>query len=102
MEHMAEKLTLLRSGNVSLRWLLLQSSGTQRKLKAAVANARPQGNELLTLMLGIAELEHEVRELIPVTAVACKCFTPAMQSNWQYSKGEPLAGMASGQMSKYI
>lgn len=57
---MTDILSILRNGNVSLRWLFLQSSGVQKKLRAAVVSAMPKGNELLTLLLVIAQLEHKV------------------------------------------
>jgi hypothetical protein len=60
LEHMASILTILRNSNVALRWLLLHSWGAQKKLRGAVTNAAPQGDDLLTLLLGIAELESEV------------------------------------------
>lgn len=60
MEHMASILAILRNSNVALRWLLLHSWGAQKKLRAAVASASPPGDDLLTLLLGIAQLESEV------------------------------------------
>ena len=59
LEHMADILASLRTSNVSLRWLLLQSSGSQKKLRAAVASAAPPGNDVLTLLLEISQLEDE-------------------------------------------
>ena len=61
LEHMSDILASLRTSNVSLRWLLLQSSGSQKKLRAAVASAAPPGNDLLTLLLEISQLEDEAR-----------------------------------------
>lgn len=60
LENMTEILAILRNGNVSLRWMLQQSSGAQKKLRAAVTSALPQGNDLLELLLGISQLESEV------------------------------------------
>ena len=60
LEHMAGILSILRNGNVNLRWLMLQSSGSHKKLRAAVTLALPETGSLLALLLGIAQLEHEV------------------------------------------
>lgn len=61
LEHMAEVFSCLRSCNVALRWLLLHTAASHRKLRAAVASAAPAPNALLTLLLDTALLEYEVR-----------------------------------------
>lgn len=63
LEHMPDILGSLRNSNATLRWLLLHGIGTQRKLRAAVASAAPPGEELLALLLDIAQLEFEVKEV---------------------------------------
>ena len=63
LEHMGEILSVLRNGNVNLRWLMLQSSGSHKKLRAAVTSAMPESGSLLTLLLGVAQLENEVRQV---------------------------------------
>ena len=60
LEHMDSILGILRNSNVALRWLLLHSWGAQKKLRAAVTGASPPGDDLLTLLLQIAQLEAEV------------------------------------------
>ena len=60
LEHMGEILSVLRNGNVNLRWLMLQSSGSHKKLRAAVTSSMPENSSLLTLLLGVAQLENEV------------------------------------------
>ncbi|CAL8464950.1 g4485 [Coccomyxa elongata] len=61
LEHMAEVFSCLRSCNVALRWLLLHTAASHRKLCSAVASAAPAPNALLTLLLDTALLEYEVR-----------------------------------------
>lgn len=60
LEHMPDILTTLRNSNAALRWLLLHGKGTQRRLRAAVASAEPGHEDLLCLLLDIANLEEEV------------------------------------------
>lgn len=60
LAHMPGIMAALRQGNVSLRWLLLQSCSRQRKLKAAVESAIPTESERLNLLLQIAQLERQV------------------------------------------
>ena len=60
LEHMADVFSCLRSCNVALRWLLLHTAASHRKLRAAVASAAPAPNALLTLLLDTALLEYEV------------------------------------------
>lgn len=58
---MAEVFTCLRSCNVALRWLLLHTAASHRKLRAAVASAAPSPQSMLSLLLDTALLEYEVR-----------------------------------------
>ena len=60
LQHIPEILNCLRNGNVALRWLLLHTAGSQKKLRSAVAAAAPAGDELLSLLLDIALLEFQV------------------------------------------
>lgn len=69
LENMAEVFSCLRSCNVALRWLLLHTAASHRKLRAAVASAAPAPQSLLTLLLDTALLEYEVR--IPFWPSAC-------------------------------
>ena len=70
LEHMAEVFSCLRSCNVALRWLLLHTAASHRKLRAAVASAAPPPSALLALLLDTALLEYEVRNQLHVSV--CK------------------------------
>ncbi|KAK9917364.1 hypothetical protein WJX75_003552 [Coccomyxa subellipsoidea] len=61
LEHMTEVFSCLRSCNVALRWLLLHTAASHRKLRTAVASAAPPPSVLLALLLDTALLEYEVR-----------------------------------------
>ena len=60
LEHMTEVFTCLRCCNVALRWLLLHTCSSHKKLRAAVASSAPAMQDLLALLLDTALLEFEV------------------------------------------
>ena len=60
LERMTEVFTCLRCCNVALRWLLLHTCSSHKKLRAAVASSVPAMQDLLALLLDTALLEFEV------------------------------------------
>ena len=64
VSHIGDLLLCLRACNATLRWSLLHLSGTQKKLRAAVAAQGPSIDSILSLLLDTAALEHEVRRML--------------------------------------
>jgi hypothetical protein len=58
----------LRGANIALRWLLLHTAASNRRLCAAVTAAAPSPAELVSLLLDTAVLESEVTALTPALA----------------------------------
>ncbi len=58
----------LRGANIALRWLLLHTAASNRRLRAAVTAAAPSPAELVSLLLDTAVLESEVTVLTPALA----------------------------------
>ncbi len=90
LEHMAEVFSCLRSCNVALRWLLLHTAASHRKLRAAVASAAPPPDALLALLLDTALLEYEVRQ--PCAGRKCPGGTPPEKQARKFlEQGTPAA-----------
>jgi hypothetical protein len=58
----------LRGANIALRWLLLHTAASNRRLRAAVTAAAPSPAELVSLLLDTAVLESEVTAQTPALA----------------------------------
>ena len=63
LRHMDDVMAVLRNCNVALQWTLLHSTTRNRKLLDAMHNHAPAADDVLGMLLDVADVEFRLREV---------------------------------------